>query len=555
MREKYTQWLNYENLDQELKNELLSYQEEEITEAFFEDLKFGTGGMRGILGPGTNRLNIYNVRKVAYCYAKYLFKFSNNPTAVIAYDNRLKSVDFALVAAQALATVGVKVYLFDDLRATPILSFAIRHLKANGGMMITASHNPPNYNGIKVYDQDGCQLSLELSDQLIEIIQNEKRFFEIEVTDVKALLDNNKIEYIGTTIDDAYLKQLSTVLINPHLDVSNVKITFTPLHGTSAKIARRIFNRFGFNVNYVTKQMVNEPYFSTVTSPNPENFSAFEEALKIAKANNSDIIIATDPDADRIGVCVRKGDRDYQLLTGNQLGAILLYYIASQKNFPKQGMMYNTIVTSDIGERIAKRFGIKVKKTLTGFKFIGEQMKLIEDSESLEFVFGYEESNGYTIKDFVRDKDALQSVICVSEASSFYLHQGKTLLDVLEEIYKQFGYFHDEVVSINLLGLEGSKKINDTLDYFRNNYHEVDLEFTMHEDYLTQTRYIGDTKEHIDLPKSNVLKFYLKDGSWFALRPSGTEPKMKIYLSFSSDTMEDAIRKANQVKKLILEKI
>lgn len=555
MREKYNQWLNYADLDQELKNVLLDYSEEEIEEAFGTDLVFGTGGMRGILGPGTNRLNIYTVRKVAYCYGKYLLESNPKPKAVIAYDNRLKSVDFAYVAAQALASIGVKVYLFDDLRSTPVLSFAIRYLQVDGGMMITASHNPPRYNGLKVYDQDGCQLSLELSDKLINIIQNEEKFFDIEVQDLKSLLANNQIEYIGLDVDKAYIEKLQEVLLHPEIDYRNLNVTFTPLHGTSTKLIRKIFNRYGFNVNYVTKQMINDPYFTTLTSPNPENFSAFDEAIKVARVHNSDIIIATDPDADRVGVCVRTKDGKYQLLSGNQVGAILIYYIVNNKRFDKTGMVITTIVTSDIGERIAKAYDLEVKRTLTGFKFIGEQMKLIENSQDYEFAFGYEESIGYIVKDIVRDKDALQSVVCILEAASYYLYQGKTLLDVLNEIYEKFGYFYDEVVNINLVGYEGSKKISNILNYFRNHYQELNLDFIIHEDYLTQIRYYTNQEEQINLPKSNVLKFYLPDGSWFAMRPSGTEPKMKIYLSIIGKTMNEAIDKANSIKQIILEKI
>ena len=280
-----------------------------------------------------------------------------------------------------------------------------------------------------------------------------------------------------------------------------------------------------------------------------------DEAIKVARVHNSDIIIATDPDADRVGVCVRTKDGKYQLLSGNQVGAILIYYIVNNKRFDKTGMVITTIVTSDIGERIAKAYDLEVKRTLTGFKFIGEQMKLIENSQDYEFAFGYEESIGYIVKDIVRDKDALQSVVCILEAASYYLYQGKTLLDVLNEIYEKFGYFYDEVVNINLVGYEGSKKISNILNYFRNHYQELNLDFIIHEDYLTQIRYYTNQEEQINLPKSNVLKFYLPDGSWFAMRPSGTEPKMKIYLSIIGKTMNEAIDKANSIKQIILEKI
>lgn len=555
MKENYQKWLNYEDLDNELKEELLSYNEVDIKEAFSSSLDFGTGGMRGILGPGTNRLNIYNVRKVAYGYGKYLLNLSNKPSAVIAYDNRHMSIDFAILSAQVLASLGVKVYLFDDLRPTPVLSFAIRHLQADGGIMITASHNPPNYNGLKVYDQDGCQLSLDLSDNLVAIIKEVDDYFNIPVVDISRLMKNQTIQYIGNEVDQEYLNKLQEVLLYPEQDNSHLKITFTPLHGTSAKLSRRIFNLSGFSISYVNSQMINDPNFSAVDSPNPEMEKAFTEAIKIAKKNKSDIIIATDPDADRLGVCIFDHKlEEYVLLNGNQLGAVLLYYILSNKKFNKQGMVYNTIVTSDIGEKIANSFNVNVEKTLTGFKFIGEKMKQIENS-NCEFVFGYEESNGYTIKDFVRDKDALQALLCISEAASFYKYQGQTLLDVLDLIYQKYGYHYEEVVSINLLGLEGSKKINRILDYFRNYLDDLGFKFTYYEDYLSQTRYQEDMKTTINLPKSNVLKFYLDDGSWFAIRPSGTEPKMKIYLSIVDNSLAKAKEKALMIKERLLKKI
>lgn len=555
MNENYKKWLDYQDLDHELKKELASYTNDEITEAFSSTLDFGTGGMRGILGPGTNRLNIYNVRKSAYGYGKYLLTLSENPSAVIAHDNRHKSTEFALASAQVLASLGIKVYIFDDLRPTPVLSFAIRHLKADGGIMITASHNPPNYNGMKMYDSDGCQLSLELSDKLITIINEVKDYFNIPFDDMAVLLKLKRIEYIGNEIDQEYLNKLQEVLIYPIQNNRNIKITFTPLHGTSAKLSRRIFNLYGFNVSYVTNQMITDPNFTYVASPNPELFSAFTEAIKLAKTNSSDIIIATDPDADRLGVCVlNPKTNDYELLSGNQLGAILLYYILSNKPISKQGMVYNTIVTSDIGERIAESFNVKVEKTLTGFKFIGDKMKQIENSDR-EFIFGYEESNGYTIKDFVRDKDALQSLLCVSEAAAFYKHQSKTLLDVLEEIYLKYGYHYEEVVSINLLGLEGNQKIVRILDFFRNNITKVDFEISYYEDYLKQIKYYKTQEITIDIPKSNVLKFYLNDGSWFAMRPSGTEPKMKIYIQTVSTDMTLAKAKGLEIKERLLKKI
>lgn len=550
----YRNWINQTNLDESLRQELETMTEEAKQDAFYRNLEFGTGGMRGVIGAGINRMNIYTIRKANYGFGSYLRdKWGKDVVrgVVIAHDNRHKSVAFARESASVLATFGIKTYLFDGLRPTPELSFAVRHLHAIGGIVITASHNPPKYNGYKIYDEDGCQLVPRLADQAIARVDAVDDIFAIPTIRYDECVARGLVETIGGDIDDAYLAMVDTVQLRPELE-KTLKIVFTPLHGTSATIGVRALEQNGFHVIPVTEQMVADPDFSTVKSPNPENKEAFEYAIRYGMQHQADILIATDPDADRLGVAVWH-DGEYKLLTGNQTGAIMVDYILrtrqEQGTLPDKGMVYNTIVTSDLGAVIAKSFGMNVKSTLTGFKFIGEQAKRIEDTDT-EFLFGYEESYGYVVKDFVRDKDSIQALLLISEIANLGKRSGKTLWDYLMFVYEEYGYYVEDLVNIVLEGQAGEQKIQAILAHFRDQQpnHLGDSAVVAIEDYLLGKRYEGDHNQPLDLPSSNVLKFFLADGSWFVLRPSGTEPKLKIYIGVKADSLDAATARNHEIK-------
>lgn len=543
-------WLEYPLLDKDLKEELLKMNDEELADAFYTDISFGTGGMRGIIGPGTNRMNIYTLRKANYGFGKFILNHSEkNPSVVIAYDSRNKSLEFAKNSATVLTKMGIKVYLFKKITPTPELSFAIRHLKANGGIVITASHNPANYNGYKIYDNKGCQLVPDLVDEVIDYINNSPDMFNIEVDDFEEALDLKKIVYVDNDIDTVYLEKVKTVGVHNNLD-KDLTIVFTPLHGTSAYLGNRLLTELGYNVVCVKEQMVADSAFSTVVLPNPEDKKAFDLAIDYAKKYNADLIVATDPDADRLGIAVLDNN-EYRFLTGNQTGAILVYYLCNYRLF--DGILFNTIVTSDLGAKIADYYGVPTISTLTGFKYIGEQAGIYENTNK-KFFFGYEESYGYVIKDFVRDKDSLQAMAIISEVVQFYKNKNKTLIDVLNEIYQKFNYYKDDLMNISLTGEAGTKKIERILDFFRNN--ELDtFDIYCKEDYLLHKRYVNNKVETLTLPTSNVLKYILKDGSWFVLRPSGTEPKMKVYICTSSKVEQDAINKVKEIKEKVMKYI
>jgi len=551
---EYEKWLNNESIDKELLSELKSMDEAQIEDSFYTSLAFGTGGMRGIIGAGINRMNIYTLRKANFGFGTYLSKSYTDLKrgVVIAYDNRNKSVEFAKESAKVLAAFGIKSYLFESLRPTPELSFAVRHLNAIGGIVVTASHNPPKYNGYKIYDEDGCQLVPQYADQVIEYVDAVENVFDIKTVDYDEALKNGLIEIIGKEIDELYLNAVNSIQLLPDLN-KLVKIVFTPLHGTSATLGMEILQSNGYEVIPVAEQMIPDPNFSTVKSPNPENKEAFALAIEYGKKHNADLLIATDPDADRLGVAVLHNG-EYHLLTGNQTGAIFVDYILrtrkEQGTLPEKGMVYNTVVTSPFGGEIAKSYGMKVVSTLTGFKFIGEQAKLIEDTD-YEFMFGYEESYGYVVKDFVRDKDSIQAVLLAAEIANLGKQTGKTLVDYLDYLYSVYGYYKEDLVNIALEGISGAQKINEIMEYFRNNAPTtvIGQKVVVVEDYLESIKYINDSQEVITLPKSNVLKFTLEDGSWFVLRPSGTEPKLKIYIGVLSDNQEDSDNKNKSIKE------
>lgn len=495
--------------------------EKEIEECFYKDLKFGTGGIRAIMGPGPNKLNKYTIRKNTEGFARFIEskgEEAKKKGVVIACDNRRNSQFFCEEAAKVLASHDIHVYLFESLRTTPELSFAVRYLGAQGGINITASHNPPEYNGYKTYDEYGCQSVLRDTDVIIKYIQEVEDVLGVQVDETKF----GNIEYIGIEVDEAYYKALETVQERPGAD-KDLKIVYTPLHGTGNIPVRTMLNRLGYEVKVVGEQCIPDPDFSKTKSPNPENKKAFEKAVELAKKVNADLIVATDPDCDRLGI-VAKHNGEYVYLTGNQTGAILLEYLLSTKKekgtLPTNGIVFDTIVTASLGAEVAKKYGVEVESTLTGFKFIGDKIREYDGQKT--FLFGYEESYGYMIKPFTRDKDGVQSTILAAEAANYYKAQGKTLVDVLNGLYDEFGYLEDIQDNETLPGIEGAKRIKQIVDDFRNeDIKEMEgRKVVKKEDYSLGIN---------GLPKSNVIKIWLEDGSWVVVRPSGNEPKIKYY--------------------------
>lgn len=568
----YKKWSNFAALEQDLKEELqkLATDEARLEDCFYKTMEFGTGGMRGEIGPGPNRMNIYTVRKASAGFAKYIAQFGEDAKrrgVVIAYDCRHKSPEFAMEAAKTLATYGVHTYLFDELRPTPELSFAVRHLNAFGGIVITASHNPPEYNGYKVYGPDGGQLPPEPANELIDKVNEFADELRIEVKDEHELKKAGLIQMIGEEIDQAYNDKLQTILLNKEIVQQmseDVKIVFTPLHGTANKPVRRALQAAGFqHVTIVTEQEKPDPNFSTVKSPNPEEHAAFELAIKYGEKENADVLIATDPDADRVGIAVKNANGEYVVLTGNQTGALMLEYILSQRKahgtLPSNGVMLKTIVTSELGRTIADHYGVETVDTLTGFKFIGEKIKQYEQEQSKTFLFGYEESYGYLIGDFARDKDAVQACLLAAEMAAFYKSQGKTIHDALIELYEKYGYYREDLKSLTLKGKQGSEQIANIMTSFRENppTEVAGEKIVTIEDYKTskQIHVATNFTNDILLPKSNVLKYILADGSWFCLRPSGTEPKIKFYFATKGKTLAESNTRLENMVSDVMQRV
>lgn len=563
-RERYLHWLNDRELDHELRQELLDIENkpEEITERFYTYLSFGTGGLRGVIGVGTNRMNKYIIRKATLGLAQYVQQSSkHNASVVIAYDCRHKSEEFAEEAALTLAEQGVKAYLFSSLRSTPQLSFALRELQADAGIVITASHNPPEYNGYKVYGADGAQLNLEEANQVITYVNAIKDELVIKTKKKTEALAEGLLAYLEKDIDDRYINYVTSLSIQPEVIrqmADQYKVIFTPLHGTALDPVQRVLKQAGFkNVQVIKEQSTYDPEFSTVVSPNPEEHEAFTIAIQYAKKHGADIIMGTDPDADRMGIVIQNSMGEYQVLTGNQTGALLLNYIISRKKekgqLSPQDTICKTIVTSEIGREIGHAFGIKTIDTLTGFKFIGEKIKEFHEQGDRSFLFGYEESYGYLIGDEVRDKDAIQAVLLAAEMGAYYKSRGLSLADALEELYKTYGYYKEDLISITLKGKEGVEQIQHILQFLRKNPPTIiaSQQVATLEDYQSQLRinYLTKKEEIIELPASNVLKYFLEDGTWFCIRPSGTEPKLKIYIGVKAGTDELATGRLVAVKK------
>lgn len=565
-KQKAEAWLNFAGLDADLKSQLQALTDKELEDAFHKDLEFGTGGMRGEIGPGTNRMNIYTVRKASSGLAAYIKdagKEAMKRGVVIAYDCRHKSREFAMEAAKTLATRGIQTYVFEDLRPTPVLSFAVRHLNAFSGIVITASHNPPEYNGYKVYGPDGGQLVPEEADKVIEKVSQTESELSIEVCPEEELKNKGLIQIIGEEVDEAYLQKLVTISENRDLkNKDDIKIVFTPLHGTANKFVRKGLEALQYKNVYVVKEQEQpDPDFSTVKSPNPEEHAAFELAIRYGRDVDADLLIGTDPDADRLGIAVKNERGEYQVLTGNQTGALLLHYLLSQKQkkgtLPQNGVMLKTIVTSDLGKEIASSFGVETVEVLTGFKFIAEKIQEYHTSGKYQFLFGYEESYGYLIGDFARDKDAVQAAVLAAEMCAYYKEQGMSLYDALLKLFDEYGYFLEGLRSLTLKGLEGAEKIQAILSSYRKVPLErlLDLSVVIREDYLQGKRTItgnGNKEETIHLPKSNVIKYYFDDGSWVCLRPSGTEPKIKFYFGVKGNSLEDSRERLAALEKAFM---
>ncbi|HEO8420600.1 TPA: phospho-sugar mutase [Yersinia enterocolitica] len=566
-KEIVEKWTSFAGLEANLKAQLIELQASDklLEDSFYKHLEFGTGGMRGELGPGINRMNIYTVRKAAEGLGKYIVEQGEeamNRGVAVAYDSRHQSPEFALEVAKVVGKLGVKSYVFEELRPTPALSFAVRYLNTFAGVVITASHNPPEYNGFKAYGEDGGQLPPEAADTIIKYVNEVDDELTIEVLEEKELLEQGLLTYIGADVDAAYVEQLKTIQLNRLPEAKDLKIVYTPLHGTGNKPVRAGLEAFGFeNVTVVKEQELPDSNFSTVKSPNPEEHAAFEIAIRYGKEIDADILLATDPDADRLGVAVKDLSGEYTVLTGNQLGALMLEYLLSEKKdkgiLPENGVVIKTIVTSEIGRTVAKAYGIPTIDTLTGFKFIGEKIKEFEETHEHTFLFGYEESYGYLVGDFVRDKDAVQSAIFAAEVAAYYKAKGLTLYEGLLEIFEKYGFYQEGLESLTLKGKDGAEQIAYIMDTFRKAPIKVvnGLNVVAVEDYLTSQRQEGLTETLIDLPKSNVIKYYLEDGSWFCLRPSGTEPKAKFYFSVNSSSLEESTSKLEALKTGVMKQV
>ena len=536
-KENYLRWLNSNRVSEQDKEILRNMNQEQIDDAFFKDVEFGTAGMRGVLGPGTNRMNNFTVRKATVAFAKYLlelFPKAKEEGVVISHDNRHMSREFTLLSAETLNDFGIKTYIFDSLRPTPELSFAVRYLKACAGIMITASHNPKQYNGYKVYDETGCQLVPDKIKRLLELIAELPN--ELEVDYEKAAKRGENI-LLDNKVDDEYVRLVESIAINRDLDKSNFKVVFTPNHGTSYVNSMRIFKDLGYRIFPVMSQIDPDPDFSGTLSPNPEDPRAYIEPIKLAKEIDADLIVMTDPDGDRVGLGYKAKDGSYQTLTGNQSAALLMDYIFAQKKakgtLSDNGVMYYTIVTSSLGRDVAEHYGVKVEEFLTGFKFIGNRIDYYEKlGHGPKFEFGYEESYGCLIAPFARDKDGCQAILMYCEMALYYFLKGMRLDEAWDDLSKRFGYHQDVTYSMEFFGSEGQAKMDNLMNTLHNDpFIEINgLKVVQVDDIEKSVRLTKQSTSPINLPKSNVVKLYLEDGSIVTVRPSGTEPKVKFYI-------------------------
>ncbi|ORO64327.1 phospho-sugar mutase [Streptococcus oralis] len=561
-QENYQKWVDFADLPDYLRQDLKNMDEKTKEDAFYTNLEFGTAGMRGLIGAGTNRINIYVVRQATEGLARLIESKGGNEKergVAIAYDSRHFSPEFAFESAAVLAKHGIKSYVFESLRPTPELSFAVRHLNCFAGIMITASHNPAPFNGYKVYGEDGGQMPPHDADALTTYIRSIENPFAVEVADVEAEKASGLIEVIGEAVDVEYLKEVKDVNINPALIEEfgkDMKIVYTPLHGTGEMLARRALAQAGFDsVQVVEAQATPDPDFSTVKSPNPESQAAFALAEELGRQVGADVLVATDPDADRVGVEVLQKDGSYLNLSGNQIGAIMAKYILeAHKNagtLPENAALCKSIVSTDLVTKIAESYGATMFNVLTGFKFIAEKIQEFEEKHNHTYMMGFEESFGYLIKPFVRDKDAIQAVLVVAELAAYYRSRGLTLADGIEEIYKEYGYYAEKTISVTLSGVDGAEQIKSIMAKFRNNAPKEwnATTITVVEDFKAQTATAADgTVTNLTTPPSDVLKYTLADGSWIAVRPSGTEPKIKFYIAVVGESNEDSQAKIANIE-------
>lgn len=561
-QENYQKWVDFVELPDYLRQDLENMDEKTKEDAFYTNLEFGTAGMRGLVGAGTNRINIYVVRQATEGLARLIESKGGNEKergVAIAYDSRHFSPEFAFESAAVLAKHGIKSYVFESLRPTPELSFAVRHLNCFAGIMVTASHNPAPFNGYKVYGEDGGQMPPHDADALTTYIRAIENPFAVEVADVETEKASGLIEVIGEAVDVEYLKEVKDVNINPALIEEfgkDMKIVYTPLHGTGEMLARRALAQAGFDsVQVVEAQATADPDFSTVTSPNPESQAAFALAEELGRQVGADVLVATDPDADRVGVEVLQKDGSYLNLSGNQIGAIMAKYILeAHKNagtLPENAALCKSIVSTDLVTKIAESYGATMFNVLTGFKFIAEKIQEFEEKHNHTYMMGFEESFGYLIKPFVRDKDAIQAVLVVAELAAYYRSRGLTLADGIEEIYKEYGYYAEKTISVTLSGVDGAEQIKAIMAKFRNNAPKEwnATAITVVEDFKAQTATVADgTVTNLTTPPSDVLKYTLADDSWIAVRPSGTEPKIKFYIAVVGETNEESQAKIANIE-------
>ena len=556
--ENYQRWLSSPKVSESDKKILLAMSQEQIDDAFFKDAEFGTGGMRGILGPGTNRLNEFVIKKATVGFAKYVLEKYENAQemgVVISHDNRHMSREFTLLSAKVLSEFGIKTYIFDSLRPTPELSFAVRYVKACGGIMITASHNPKEHNGYKVYDETGCQLVPAKIQRLVEIIASLPNELEVEYEPVK---HSGKIITLDKDVDDEYVRLVEKITLNNDLDKAGFKIVFTPNHGTSYVNAMRVYKDLGYEVYPVITQCDPDPDFSGTLSPNPEEPVSYIEPIKLAKELQAQLVVMTDPDGDRCGLAFRDKNGEYQTLTGNQSAAMLMDYLFMVRKergiLHQDGAMYNTVVTSELGGKIASSYGVKTEQFLTGFKYIGDRINYYEElGHGPFFEFGYEESYGCLISPFCRDKDGIQAILMYSEMALYYYRQCKTLDVVWEEIGQRFGYHEDQVFSIYFEGSKGAATMKELLAKLRANPFITlnDKKVVKVDDFLLSKTMENGKETPIDLPKSDVVKLYFEDETTISVRPSGTEAKVKFYIGVVGSSIEEAKAKP----KLLYEKL
>ena len=560
VNERYALWCEKAVADKDVADELknMKNDNEAISEAFYKDLEFGTGGLRGIIGAGTNRMNIYTVGKASQGLAAYVNSVTEKGSIAVAYDSRIKSDVFARTAASIFAANGIKVYIYEELMPTPMLSYAVRHFKCDAGIVITASHNPAKYNGYKAYGADGCQLCIEAADYVLSIMNKVDIFQDVKSMDFDTAVNEGKIEFIGDDVIEEYLNEVLACRVAPETDVKALNVVYTPLHGSGNKPVRKILTKLGVeNVSVVPEQELPDGNFPTAPYPNPEIKQAFECALKLAETKNPDLLLATDPDCDRVGIAIPY-DGEYKLLTGNDVGALLLDFIIDKRQangtLPKNPIAVKTIVTTELCRKIAEDKGVQLIDVLTGFKFIGEQIGILEEKgEENRFIFGFEESYGYLGGSYVRDKDAVIASMLICEMVAYYKSQGKNLIDVLDSLYKKYGYFICGQLSFTCEGASGMKQIMGIMENLRTDMPKeiAGAKVIKADDYEKSLSFdlVNGTETKITLPVSNVLCYYLEDGSSLIVRPSGTEPKIKIYLSAVGETDEKAEIKLKELEQ------